>query len=40
METEDIVNVDTIEQEMEVDKLDKMDVTKSKINPYHEIVTN
>ena len=40
VETEDIVIVDTIKQEIEVDKLDKMDDTNSKINPNHKIITN
>ena len=35
VETEKIVNVDTIKQEIEVDKLDKMDDTYGKVNPYH-----
>ena len=40
VETEDIVNVDTIKQEIEADKLDKIDDNNCKINPYHEIITN
>ena len=40
VEMEDIVNVDTIKQEIEVDNLDKMDETDGEINPYHEIITN
>ena len=40
VETENIVNVDMIKQEIEVHKLDKMVDTNSKTNPYHEIITN
>ena len=40
VETEKIVNVDTMKQEIEVDKLDKMDDNNAKIYPYHEIITN
>ena len=40
VETEDIVNVDTIKQKIEVEKLNQIDDTKSKTNPYHEIITN
>ena len=40
VETENIVNVDSIKQEIEEDKLEKMDDTHGKINPYHEIITN
>ena len=40
VETENIANVDTIKQEIEVDRLDKMDDTNGKINPYHKIITN
>ena len=37
VETENKVNVDTIIQEMEADKIDD---TNGKINPYHEIIKN
>ena len=40
VETGNIVNIYTIKQEREVDKLDKMDDTKGETNPYYEIVTN
>ena len=40
VETENIVNVDIIKQKIELDKLDRMDDTDGKINPYHEIITN
>ena len=40
VETEKVVNIDTIKQEIETDRLDKMDDTNGKINPYHEIITN
>ena len=40
VEPENIVNVDTIKQEIEADKLDTTGDNKRKINPYHEIITN
>ena len=40
VETENIVNIDTIKQEIEADKLDKVDDNSGEINPYHEIITN
>ena len=40
VETENIVNVDTIKQEIEEDKLKRMDDTNDKRNPYHKIITN
>ena len=40
VETEKLVNVDTIQQEIETDRLDKMDDTNDEINPYHDIITN
>ena len=40
VETENIVNLETIKQEIEVGKLDKIDYTNSKTNPYYEIITN
>ena len=42
MESESIVNVDTIKQEIEVDKLDNNNnlEEEDEINPYHEIITN
>ena len=39
VETENIVNVDTIKLEIKTDTLDKMDDTNGEINPY-EIITN
>ena len=39
VELEDIVNVDTIKQEIEEDKLSK-DNIDDKINPYHKIIIN
>ena len=30
----------TIKQEIEIDRLDKMDDTNGEVNPYHEIITN
>ena len=37
-----IVNVDTVKQEIEADKLDNNNnnLEEDKINPYHEIITN
>ena len=40
VETENVVKVDPIKQEIEEDKLDKMDDTNGEINPYHEKTTN
>ena len=40
VEPENIVNVNTIKQEIEADKLDKMDDNNGKINPYQEIIIN
>ena len=41
VESESIVNVDTIKWELEVDKLDNNNnVEEDKINPYHKIITN
>ena len=40
VETENIFNVDTIKQKIEVDKFDKMDDTNGKVNPHHEMITN
>ena len=34
LEAENIANIDTIKQEIEADKLDKMDNTNGKMNPY------
>ena len=40
VETGNIVDIDTIKEEIEADKLDKMDDNNGKLNPYHEIITN
>ena len=40
VETGQTVNINTIKQEIEADKLDKMDDTNSELNPCHEIITN
>ena len=40
IETENIVNVDTIKMEIAEDKLKRIEDTNGEINPYHEIVTN
>ena len=40
VETEDIVNIYTIKQEIGADKLDKIDDTNGNINLYHEIIMN
>ena len=39
-ETEKIVNIGIIKQEIEIDNIDKMEKTNGKINPYHKIVIN
>ena len=40
VETENIVDVEPIKQEIEADNLDKMDDTNGKTDPYHEIIRN
>ena len=41
VEQEDIINVETIEQEIEDDKLNKDDIdNKEEANPYQNIITN
>ena len=37
---ENIVNIDTIKQEIEADKLDSNNIDEDEVNPYHEIITN
>ena len=39
VEAEGIINVDTINQEIEEDKLGK-NTDEDEVNPYHEIITN
>ena len=40
VESESVVNIDTIKQEIEQDKLGRSDIDKEDINSYHEIITN
>ena len=40
VETEYIVNLDTMKQKIEAHKLDQIDDNNDKINPYHKIITN
>ena len=40
LESEKIVNIDTIKQEIEANKLDKIYYEEGEINLYHEIITN
>ena len=40
VELESIVNVETIKQEIEADKLDNNNPDKDKVNLYHEVITN
>ena len=40
LEPESIVNIDTIKQEIEADKLGSNNIDKDKVNTYHEIITN
>ena len=40
IETEKILSIDTIKQEVETDRLGKIDNNNGKINPYHEIIKN
>ena len=35
-----IVNIDTLKQEIEEDKLKRMNDTNGEINPYHKIITD
>ena len=39
MELESIVNIDTIKQEIEADKLDNNNNLEEEINSYHKIIT-
>ena len=39
-ESEGIVNIYTIKQEMEEDKSGSNDMDEDEVNPYHEIITN
>ena len=40
VETEDIFYLESIKWEIEADKLDNINGNNSKINPYHERITN
>ena len=40
VESESIVNVDTIKQEIEADKLGHNNIDEGKVNQYHEIIAN
>ena len=40
VESKGIINVDTIKQEIEADKLGSNNTDEDEINPYHEIITN
>ena len=40
VELEGVVNVDTIKQEIEEDKLSKDNVDDEEVNPYHNIIKN
>ena len=40
VESESIVNVDTIKQEIEAEKLHSDNLDEDKVNPYHEIIMN
>ena len=40
VELESVVNVDTIKQEIEEDKLGRNNIDDDVVNPYHEITTN
>ena len=40
MESESVVNVYIIKQEIEADELDSNNMDEDKFNPYHEIITN
>ena len=40
IESDSIVNVDMIEQEIEADKLGSDNLDEDEVNPYHKIITN
>ena len=40
LESESIVKVDTIKQDIEEDKLGRDNIDNGEVNPYHEIITN
>ena len=40
VESEGIVNIDTIKQEIEEDELYCNNIDEDEVNPYHEIITN
>ena len=40
VESESIVNVDTMKQDMKADKLASNNLDEGKVNPYYEIITN
>ena len=40
IETGEMINMDTIEQEMEQEELNKIDNTSGETNPYHELIVN
>ena len=40
IESESIINIDTIKQEIEEDKWDRNNIEEDEVNPYHEIIKN
>ena len=40
VESENIVNIDTIKQDIKAVMLDKIDDNNGKMNPYHDTITN
>ena len=40
VESESVVNIDTVKQDIEADKLGSNKIDEGKVNPYHEIITN
>ena len=40
IESESTVNVDTIKQEIEEDRLGRNNIEEGELNPYNEIITN
>ena len=40
VEVEGVVNIDTIKQEIEEDKLSQDNIDKDEINPYHNVIIN
>ena len=40
VESENVVNIDRIKQDIEADKLDSNHIEEDEVNTYHDIITN